>query len=62
MEDKLKKLGIDCPECKSFICTPLEQILFGNQFECHSCLLKFSLDKRSSKQVLQQLQAMNFSF
>lgn len=62
MEKNLKQLGVNCPECKSFIHTPLEQLLFGDQFECASCSLKFTLNKASSQQVLQKLQAMNFIF
>ena len=62
MENKLKQLGINCPDCESFIYTPLEQILFGNKFECRDCSLKFTLNKTSSEHVLKQLQEMNFVF
>lgn len=62
MEDKLKEIGIDCPVCKTFIQTPLEQVLFGDQFVCKSCSSEFLLDKNSMDQVLKQLQEMNFVF
>lgn len=62
MENKLNELGIDCPECKSFIHTPLDQVLFGGKFECKACSTKFMLNKTSSQHVLQQLRNMDFTF
>ncbi len=62
MENKLKELGIYCPECQAFIHTPLEQFLFGDKFTCKSCSLKFSLNNKDAEQILKQLQAANFTF
>lgn len=62
MEEKLKELGTNCPDCNSFVYTPLEQILFGNKIECKNCTLKFMLNKNSSAEILKQLQEMNFAF
>jgi len=62
MEDQLKQIGINCPKCTNFTHTPIEQVLFGNIFECNSCKKKFTLHEENSKQILQQLQEMKFCF
>ena len=51
--------GIQCPNCKNFIPTSIQQILFSKCLCCPICGLSINIDKRKSDKALEILKKVD---
>ena len=50
-----RKVGMNCPQCNSFIETSIYQLLTADSLRCPACQLKLSIDRLKSKTALDAL-------
>lgn len=54
-QNKQQKVGLHCPQCKTFIETSIFQLLTSNALVCPNCLLQLQIDRFKSRQAFDAL-------